>query len=1066
MVLVRAQNIDSLKQVLVQAEDEQKQHILDEIADYYIRTIGESDFITYRKTIGSKFIESTDLGEVFHHLGKIFIKKKKNDKAYEYLQYANNIFLQNKDNTRQEKVKVDLALVHAKFYDYELSTKLLKQAIRYFKETEIEKEEAQAITCLGDVFYQFDQFDNALKMYNQSLNMLIGLSDSLKIADIYFKIGKTYSSITDFENSLAFFDKSLSIYESLNYKKGIADYFYETALIYAQKDEFSKADNNFGKSIKIYEKLQDLQGLSQSYLALGNYYLSIGEKDKVFYYLSESLYAAEFINSKESLLEIYKSLSNYYEKEKIYDQAIFYYKNYSNLKDSLSSKTQLYKLAQVKSQIENEAKDEIIKELEADSFFKDQALRKQQNFLMASIMSGILAIIMVMILFSNTRRRKKSNLELTEKNISLKKAEEELIKANRELFKSEKRLKEIVQNMPVLISASNAEGEFIFWNSTCEIVLGFTKEEVIKNSHFSDQLMLKAKKLGELSLKRADTILQATEFEMITKSGDIKDIVWTNMSKVFPVEGWADWHVGIDVTERNLFAKSLERETAILNSILNSIPHPIFYKDKEGVYQRANPGFYNMHGLAEESLLGKTDNDVFSKEEAQYFMDTDNHIFKSAAPFKELRWWVMPDGESLLFDTIKSPLYNSKNEIIGIVGISFDLTVRHHIEHELKKQKEKAEEADRLKSAFLANMSHEIRSPMNAIIGFSNLVSDSFELDTEISTYMDYIKQSGANLLQLVDDIIDIAKLEAGQLKIRNDKFDLDDMLEKLMVTVQTSPHKASKSQIEIRLNIPHDSDKPIIISDELRIKQVLNNFISNALKFTDEGFIEFGYEKMPGNEILFYTKDTGIGISNSYKEVIFDRFGQVKETYTRNTSGTGLGLAISKSIVELFKGEIWFDSKPGIGSTFYFKIPVEYSLQKPEKEIEPLYKIKDYDWTGKQVLIGEDDDMNFKVLKSLLNKTNINISRAVNGKEALSMATSEIDYDLILMDIQLPLLNGYDASKKIKKKKNVPIIAVTAYAMPGEKEKSIKAGCDHFIVKPINRYELLHKMFVSFSKK
>ncbi len=1061
---MHAGSVDSLKQVLVNCHQNQKPKILIEIGDYFIHQAGDSSFIYFMKLIDKHFGDCDEIAEIYQVTGEIYIKKNEFEKAYLNINQAMKLFQIQENELGLAYCKRDLAFIFSKFYDFEAAINNLMEAIRFFKENDLIADEADAHVNLGDIFFQLAQYDDAFDLYSNALTMYLQIPDTLKIAKSYYKIAKVIRQQGDVDNALSYFQRGLSIFEKYEDQKSIANSYYEMAGIYNQTDDFSKADIYYGKAIKIFEKLDDIQESARSYLALATYYLSIEENDKALYYLNEAEIAADFVNSKELLVDIYQNLSLFYENQKIYDKAISYYKKYANTKDSLSTKTQFHKLTQIKSLLDNQAKSETIRKLEADSYFKSKALEKQRYFLIASIFAGILALFIVFIFYKQSRRRKISNLELLEKNNSLLRAENELKLSNNELQKSEKRLKDIVQNMPVLVSANSPDGVILFWNKACEIVTGYSSSEVINNNLVSQQISANAKEIRKSILQKDEIALYGIEYEIDSKFNGKKHIIWTNMSTVFPIEGWADWHVGIDVTERNLIEKTLERETAILNAILDSIPHPIFYKNKEGQYLGANPAFYQLYNLADNQLVGKNDNDIFPKEDADYFISTDLIILKNSMPYKELRWSGNNPGDGLLFDTIKTPLIDLRGEIFGIVGISFDMTERYHIEQELKKQKEKAEEADRLKSAFLANMSHEIRSPMNAIIGFSNLVTDSFGLDSEIATYMGYINQSGVNLLQLLDDIIDIAKIEAGQLKIRKDKFDLNDMLEKLRATVETSFGKAKKDKLTINLNIPPDSGQPIIYSDELRIRQVLNNFLSNAFKFTDEGIIEFGYKKLPENEILFFTKDTGIGIAESDKELIFNRFGQVQETYIRNTSGTGLGLAISKSIVEMLEGQIWLESVEKVGSTFYFKIPVEYSTQLPEKKSETQYSIRNYNWKGKHILIAEDDDMNYNVLKSLLERTKVTLSRAENGNKAVELALSDLNPDLILMDIQLPHLNGYEASIQIKKVTEIPIIAITAYAMRGEKEKSLEAGCNYFITKPFNRNELLHQISIYLS--
>lgn len=371
-------------------------------------------------------------------------------------------------------------------------------------------------------------------------------------------------------------------------------------------------------------------------------------------------------------------------------------------------------------------------------------------------------------------------------------------------------------------------------------------------------------------------------------------------------------------------------------------------------------------------------------------------------------------------------------------------------------QKEQAERADMSKSVFLANMSHDIRSPMNAIIGFSDIVAQSLQSDNKAIEYLNYVKQSGNSLLRLIDDIIDIAKIEAGQLKLRKQAFGLNVLMNELFVSFQTIINQKPNNKVLIKLNIPSNCDNIGINSDEMRLKQVLTNFLSNAVKFTDEGIIELGYRFLPEDNMIFYVKDSGVGISKDQQELIFQRFGQVEESYTRNYTGTGLGLAISQNIIDMLGGDIWVESEPGIGANFFFKIPVEIIETQAGQDINKNRQFKHYNWQAKQILLVEDDETSLKLLKSLLQNTLIKIVTANDGQGAIKLI-KEHKIDLVLMDIQLPELNGFEATKQIKKlDKDIPVIAVSAYAMQSELEMAKDIGFDRFVTKPFNINDLL----------
>jgi signal transduction histidine kinase len=374
--------------------------------------------------------------------------------------------------------------------------------------------------------------------------------------------------------------------------------------------------------------------------------------------------------------------------------------------------------------------------------------------------------------------------------------------------------------------------------------------------------------------------------------------------------------------------------------------------------------------------------------------------------------------------------------------------------------KEKAEEADKLKSAFLANVSHEIRTPLNAIVGYSQILSLQLDYNEEFKGHFDVIMQSSNDLLRLINDIIDISKIESGQLHFNIVDCHLELELETL--------HRHYNEQIIIEnkhhdlrvIYSPDTSVQPLIIKiDPSRIKQVLTNLLSNALKFTDSGVIEFGY-KVHKDEIEFFVTDTGIGIPKQFHNDVFQRFRKIKQSDDRLYSGTGLGLVISKSLVELHGGKMWFESSPQQGTGFFFTIPLTYGEALIEKELPKKITLS---FAGKTVLICEDDNNSREFLKRILAKLNFKIIAACDGVEAIEMFNNNPDIDVVLLDIQMPRLNGYDTLTEIRKisTRKIPIIAQTAFAMTHEIEKIINSGFDDYISKPIiveNLVDILSK--------
>ena len=397
-----------------------------------------------------------------------------------------------------------------------------------------------------------------------------------------------------------------------------------------------------------------------------------------------------------------------------------------------------------------------------------------------------------------------------------------------------------------------------------------------------------------------------------------------------------------------------------------------------------------------------------------------------------------------------------KNILIKTINEEYETTneeLRQTNQH-LIISKEKAEESDLLKSAFLANMSHEIRTPMNGILGFTDLLKSPNLTGEKQKEFIALIENSGNRMLNIINDIISISKIESGSAEIRISDSNVCELIEYIYHFFKT---ETELKGLELIFKNNVNANAAFLKTDKEKVFAILTNLVKNAIKFTLSGFIEIGVEKTE-KEFLFFVKDTGVGINHEQKEFVFERFMQGSILLTRNYEGAGLGLSISKAYVEMIGGKIWLESELGKGTTFYFTIPCNTDTEEIKHIENNAIQNKEINKNnGIKILLAEDDETTVTLNRINLEHYCKNILIAKNGLEAVHMCRNNPDIDLILMDMKMPEMNGYDATIQIRQfNKEVIIIAQTAYALLGDKDKAIEIGCNDYISKPVLKTDLL----------
>jgi len=687
--------------------------------------------------------------------------------------------------------------------------------------------------------------------------------------------------------------------------------------------------------------------------------------------------------------------------------------------------------------------------------------------------------------------------ELQNKYNSLKASYEKYFTRNRQtddtLRQDGKRFQKIVEQAPIAMAVVSMDGVIEFINDKAVKVFGYLHEDIPNMDRWWEQAYPDDAYRREVvtdwmgRVQKAiieDREILGNEYRVTCKDGAIKTIFISGVpvsDKIFVLFE--------DITERKQAEEALRQSEERFSKAFRISPYAYMIANLEdGKIIEVNDAFTLVSEFTrEEALASSTLNlKLWVHEE-----DRQRFVTSLRNGQNVVRQEVQIRSKS---GNIATVLFSAQvirlNNIPCMISIVEDITERKKAEFLLKEKsgeleaqnkeymqlneeliqtntelqiaKNKAEESDRLKTAFLQNMSHEIRTPMNAIMGFSDLLAREFNNKIKLEKYSKIINQSCSDLLNIINDILDIAKIESGQVSVNIAECKLTTLFSEISVFFREYQEKYDKLNIKFNMQADDNISTAVIYTDNVKLKQILINLIENSFKFTENGEIRVGCKLDKNNHLLFYVSDTGIGIPVEKQKLIFERFVRLEQSTNRFYSGTGLGLSIVNGLIDLLGGKIWLEPQPanlraGItgGTTFYFSVPCEIATSVIDDRLKSEIP-KKYNFSNKTILIVEDDKYNIDYLNEILENTGLIIILSTSGKEAIQISKSQ-QLDLVLMDIRLPDMDGYELTRMIKKHKpDLKIIAQTAYAAPDDKEKAIDAGCIDYISKPLKRDLLL----------
>ncbi|MBU2650868.1 MAG: tetratricopeptide repeat protein [Bacteroidetes bacterium] len=1011
----------------------------------------------------------TDKVELLLSISEAYINTS-GDNALVYAEEAFDLASSLKDKMLEARALENIGNAHNILNNHEMAIRNYEQALEIFQDLNSQAKTAVALSSLAIVYYKISEYYYALEYGRQALNLNLQLQDSLKISEsyntlglIYWKLGDLGKALSNYMESMNYSDednhntinnigiiygvqgnyekalehqlKALEIRQRIGNKIGIAGSLNNIGIIYNRLNKLDTALIYFLEALKIRLEIGQSWRLAGAYNNVGSIYQAMGEYQTALDYYRKSLKSSNEAENAYEFANTLLNMGNVFLEIKQYDSAQIYLQDGVLLSDRIQAKTllrngyfALYEMFQngkdfskaldyfkaysvvkdslISEQSQNKLAELRIKYETEDKERENELLRKNnsiQNLKLSRerniryLFSVILILtIILIILFFNRYKTRKNTAKM------LTEKNIQINKINQDLRRLNNELEERVKER-----TKNLEDE-IFERKQAENV---------------QRVLYRIARAASTALSLKDLI----------------QVVKTEVSKILEL--------------KNFFIALYDRES-------DSLSLPYFVDEKDQFEKFPD-------GKTLTSMVIHKKQMVLLKHDDILQMINSGEITQNGTLCKV--WLGIPlhsEGEiigAFVVQNYENENAFNKNDIKVLEFIADQIGIiieRKSSEDKLRRAKERAEESDRLKTAFLTNMSHEIRTPMNAIIGFSNLLLKPDLPQERKSEYIEVIRNNTTSLLKIIDDIIDTARLEVGEIKIEEENFHVNKVIDELVISY-VQELKKLKKDVEI-ITKKHIEDQSLTMrTDPYRVRQILSNLLSNAIKFVEKGFIEVGYV-IRDKKIEFYVKDSGIGIPADKQNVIFDRFRQAEETYTRKYGGTGLGLSISRTLVNMLGGEIWLDSAVGKGTTFYFNLPF-HPVENITIDEKPqlLKKRTRQDLKNFTILVAEDVASNFELVKELLEITAAKVLWVKNGSEAVEKCKANEKISLVLMDISMPEMDGLTATRLIKEfRPSLPVIAVTAFARQEEKEKFLNDGCDDYIPKPIDEKQLLDSIY------